>query len=430
MSNPTVAIPQERVSELQAAINKLNKRADKIGCPPISLELGQVFDKLVAPGQRTDYVPVTINGEAPRLNGWIFVATLEHDESGTLIRRLPVFDNEIDLSQYRKATPDNCDHCGYKRRRNDTYIVAHPLKGDRYFKDGFETKQVGSSCLKDFIGHENPEAIARHMQNVRDFIEDVQGGSYAGGRITPRYDLRTFMAVAHAEIEEHGYVTRKQAQDQLKLATSDAVRTRWHRFLNDEFERAQINSAYYQEADNTLQWVRGLEEDDLTNDYLWNLYTICKGESLAESQFGYAASAPAARANMERDHRPSDDGDRHKAEVTHYNETPTQPQKDYIYKLAQELETTVKIPATRIEASELINELKVRKERSKASEAQHQTGEEKASSKQLSYINGLMDKKVIPDKTRKEARAKIDAGLTRSAASKAIEWLQGFEEAS
>ena len=424
MSNPTVAIPQERVSELEAAIAKLNKRADKIGCAPISLEVGDPFEKQVSETQWHTFVPVRVNGEAPKLNGWVFVATLEHDENGTLIRRLPAFDSEVDLTQYRKSTPDNCDHCGYRRRRNDTYVVWNEETG--------ETKQVGSSCLKDFIGHENPEAIARHLQTIRDLIEDIQGGSYSGGRITPRYDLRTVLSVAVAEVADNGYVTRKAAWDDPDLiSTSEAVRTRWHRYRSSEGERAKITPQHMKAADAIIDWVRALEENDLTNDYLWNLFTVCKGESIEEGQFGIAASAVKAAQNAVKHGK---DGDRHQGQVTRTQDEPTDKQVEFIERLTEQLSDAqgypaegIQIPATRIEASDLINDLKVQVKA--AREAKKAPAEPPATKKQLSFINRLMDQKSIPTVQRQKARAKIDAGLTKSAASKCIEWLQEQEDA-
>jgi hypothetical protein len=73
---------------------------------------------------------VIVKGETPRVAGFEFLATLEHEEGGTIIRRMPRFGEDaekgdgIDLSAYREACP-RCDHCGLERHRKDTYLVRN-----------------------------------------------------------------------------------------------------------------------------------------------------------------------------------------------------------------------------------------------------------------------------------------------------------------
>jgi hypothetical protein len=296
---PTANVPSERIAELRDKIAKLNRKAEKLGCDPIVLRLGEPFTHELE-GKIVEDTPVFITGKAPQLNGWQFVATLEHDENGTLIRRIPTFTDEVDLTQYRTATPDNCDQCHARRRRNDTYIVAKYLevpqraaRGD--LLNSYETKQVGSTCLKDFTGHENPEAIARWMEAVRDLIEGVKGGSLDGGYLTPRYYLGDLMAEAAVEVRLNGYVSRRQAQEDYKTATADAVR---NSFFARQTPAAKTMEPVTDEdvarGDKAIEWVQSLEDKDLEQDYLYNLYTVCKSGTLTARQFGIAASAITA----------------------------------------------------------------------------------------------------------------------------------------
>lgn len=113
-----------------------------------------------------------------------------------------------------------------------------------------------------------------------------------------------------------------------------------------------------------------------------------------------------------------EEADRKKAEVTHPEEPATPKQKEYIYKLLGFLQKTVKMPPTRLEASVLINELKAEQDNSPAT------------SQQLSLINALMDTISIPIETRREARRRIDAGLTYVTAYHWIERLNNLSEGS
>lgn len=299
MSNePTAVIPTDNLPELQAKLDKLNKRAAKLGLEPITLRTGEksTQEHPYYKGTYYDAVEVFVEGNAPTLAGWQFVATLEHDENGTLIRRIPTFTEEIDLSQYRTASPDHCDQCGYRRRRNDTYVVAH---------ESGETKQVGSNCLKDFIGSENPQAIARFLQDVRDFIEGCgREGGFVGDRITPRYDLNDFMGTAAAVVRENGYVSRRQAEEQQRERTSDLVRSDYFNRLerksfNGEQYWTTVTDADIELAEKAIAWVQALTEKDLESDYLYNLFTVCKSGTLTARQFGIAASAITAYQRAE-----------------------------------------------------------------------------------------------------------------------------------
>src|ERR1035437_7642277 len=312
MSNeqtPTEEVPTERLAELRERLAKLNKTAEKLGCTPISLEVGEPFQRKGKDDYGNDtfaeFVSVFVTGEAPKLNGWSFVATLEHDENGTIIRRVPTFEAEVDLTRYRTATPDNCDHCGYKRRRNDTYIVTYVGEGRDDMEShvgGYDrpeigtTAQVGSSCLKDFTGHNSPEQIARFCSYLRDFIEDLRGGSYSEGTVTPRYSLEELMSDAIMVVRQHGYISRRKAEETGEIPTGETVKLNFHdRRKNRTHNGAPLfeipTSEDHDKAVKVIDYVQALTDEDLENDYLYNLFTVCKSGTLTDRQFGIAASA-------------------------------------------------------------------------------------------------------------------------------------------
>jgi hypothetical protein len=308
MSNePTAVIPVDNLSTLQDQLAKLNKRADKLGLEPVTLRTGEtvVKDHPYYPSQRYEAIEVFVEGNAPTLNGWQFVATLEHDENGTLVRRIPTFKDEIDLVQYRTASPDHCDQCGYRRRRNDTYVVAKKIANSLGFEKeylGYETKQVGSTCLKDFTGHENPQAIARYLEFVRDFIEGLGRGDFSEGHVTPRYDLLDLVTTAAAEVRCHGYVSRRKADEEGSTPTAMAVTNDFFlRLAGRTEELPEITDADADTAVAAIEWVGGLNEKALESDYLYNLFTVCKSGTLTARQFGIAASAITAYQRSEQD---------------------------------------------------------------------------------------------------------------------------------
>src|ERR1039458_5844050 len=68
-SEPTANVPSERVAELRDIVAKLNRKAEKLGCPVIVMTLGEPFTSTLDDGRLVEDTPVFIDGEAPTLNG-------------------------------------------------------------------------------------------------------------------------------------------------------------------------------------------------------------------------------------------------------------------------------------------------------------------------------------------------------------------------
>ena len=63
----------------------------------------------------------------------------------------------VELDGWRPEVSE-CDHCGTTRRRSATYLVEH--------EDG-SRKQVGSSCMADFLGASGHPRLAGSAQGSR-----------------------------------------------------------------------------------------------------------------------------------------------------------------------------------------------------------------------------------------------------------------------
>ena len=154
-------IREEKYDKLVEQFTKMVGRARKCKKPaPVFSVIHEADEKLVRSTGETDslgewimiekwvrYLYVTVEGERPAVDGWNFIATIDHTEAsadeagnvtGNLIKSVPGA-GEIPVS-YRSARPI-CDHCKSARRRNETYVVR---KGD-------VTQQIGKNCLADFL---------------------------------------------------------------------------------------------------------------------------------------------------------------------------------------------------------------------------------------------------------------------------------------
>jgi hypothetical protein len=148
-------IPERNLAHLRGEIDKLNRRALKLGVPVISLretgnrtpvEHKDPETKLVV--SVSYIVEIELIGATPKFGGWTLAATLEHTPEGNIIRKVPSV--VIDLMPFKDCKP-NCDHCKFIRNRKDTYLVLH---------DTGRVKQVGHDCIADFLGHKNPQQLA------------------------------------------------------------------------------------------------------------------------------------------------------------------------------------------------------------------------------------------------------------------------------
>lgn len=247
---PVYAVTETRFDGLVERVGKLAKRAQKLGLAAPYLEavdrffvpqlrrvnveqsvtIGRADPRIVkwvsdevaviTTDERVPMVRFRLVGQAPKLAGWSFVATLEHlGEGATLLCAVP--GHEVP-SRFRQAEP-HCEHCQTVRRRAQTFVLVH--------EDGRD-KQVGRQCLKDFLGHQDPNKAAAYAEElgtlgelfdaaVAGSDEDSWGG---GGGGAPRaWDLAEYVAYCAASIRVHGWVSRGEARERCVVSTADSA---------------------------------------------------------------------------------------------------------------------------------------------------------------------------------------------------------------
>jgi hypothetical protein len=315
-------IPDLNLWKLEEAIEKINKRADKLDFPRTFLapidhftrkEALTIEDEFAGRKSVVHYTVVLIDGEQLKLEGgWVFAGTLEHTEEGNILRAVP---GQTIPDRFRQVAP-NCDHCNLDRKRNDTYIVIN---------EAGEYLQVGKTCLKDYVGHRSPARIASFFSWLADIkisLSDPDDEYFHGGAQIWTWDLEKFLAFAAASIRLFGWTPRSKAHD-YNLATADLAAD-WYRDAHsitradepgavggsinnrvpdtqgrDQYTRAgeliETTPADFELAGQTLEWVRALpEEETIRSDYLWNLRLACLEDELVQRHVGLVASAITA----------------------------------------------------------------------------------------------------------------------------------------
>lgn len=291
-------IPDVNMAALAEKLEKLNRRAVKLGLAPIESHVLGVEIRL----ERVTFVDpetgllretgrttkrriysVQLIGDALKLPGWHFLGTLEHTPAGNVLRAVP--GREIPES-YRTGGAD-CDHCHKARRRKDTYVIQ---------SESGEVRQIGHSCIRDFLGHVSPEQMGWMATIVRD-LEAL--GSEGGSGSRPVIYTTDFLEVCAALTLERGFVSRAavQAAPESGLRTTSSLA---RQILFPDPEQVRKGTAPTVEdtpeslelARASLEWAKSLVAT--RSDYEHNLRIISSKETLEDRDLGLLASLPAA----------------------------------------------------------------------------------------------------------------------------------------
>ncbi len=265
----TYRIPLQNMQELQDKLAKLNRKASRLNCKPIELAIIATETEPAEDNEINVYNIVTVTGQAPKVNGWQFVGTLELTEHGNMIRNIP--NHEIPIEY--QTMPITCDHCNVNRYRKKSYLLVN--EQGNYM-------QVGSTCLRDFTGHAEPHALALQAEWLAEVEEEMQQmQSMCGFTQSPYYDLADYLAIVAQVIEEKGWMGAMQAREWDRISTAEFA---WEKMLN---KTARPNSEHKALAETAIAWARNM---DAIGSYLHNLKTIANNGYLSNRDKGFGAS--------------------------------------------------------------------------------------------------------------------------------------------
>ena len=332
-------VPTYRLDTLRERLDKLIKRCADKGLTGFAYSVGEVYIEKVFAGYHDDeghpvfheieHADVTLYGERPTLGDWTVLAQIEHTEAGNIVRTINSEAGE--LERFRECDPLNCDHCGYRRHRKNSYVIRSA--------DGDE-KQVGSTCLTDFTGHDVASIVA--FYGTIDILQsasalDPNDPFYWSAGAPKGVPRKMFLAICAQIIEEDGgYVSRSKAYDQ--APTADLAWDRWvmirdgKKLPNGERPRLP-EDRHRDKAEAALQWASEVEP---TNDYLHNLSVISKLECWEHKHLGYAASIFGAKQRAEE------------REVQRKQREKQAKQSDYFGEQGERLELDVTVETTKL----------------------------------------------------------------------------------
>ena len=273
----TFKVPTSRLPFVQERIAKLNKRAAKNNLLPLTLTVTgtelvrQHPDPLIPEyGVDVEYTVFDVEGETPTIEGWQFIAKIDHSEGVNIVLNVPGLGVKVPKNIVER-TPF-CDHCKTRRVKKTTYVIA---------KDS-EFMQVGHSCLKDFFDRPVDAQVASlsFWEDLKE-LEDQESMKFSS--VDFKYSVDMVLAVAAASIRQFGF--RKSNED---AATKEDVYN-W-------FTSRQPNpllkptDADIELAKQVKEWMLAIDEAT-ESDYLSNLRKLATLKDVGSRYFGFLAAA-------------------------------------------------------------------------------------------------------------------------------------------
>jgi hypothetical protein len=285
----SVLINEESYQATLAKVEKINARAEKRGftglielvAKPVTIEVIDEFGF-----ERTEFwIEAELTGEPPCYNGWTFLATLDWDQHAGLIVRSAPGAPTVDRAP---LTENTCAHCGTLRNRNETYLVRNIETGEQV--------QVGSSCIKDFLGWAG-SIVFLDLEAVSNELGFFGAGSGLPDFVGTQYA----MAVAWALIKLNGYKPSR-SYGATKEAVMDVL---WPpRSMSNErrAELARIRDLANEAMERAGECIAWILSEDFggQSDYVRNLKAIAGARSVSMRNIGLLASAPQAWAKSQQ----------------------------------------------------------------------------------------------------------------------------------
>lgn len=127
-------LPANYFGVIEEQCDIINSTANSNSKVELIISNREVIDKV-------EYITFVLRGSLV-VSDWVVIAHLEFTSKGVLV--LPFVNVDKDILKSWYTIKPYCDHCGYNRNRNHTYMVMN--------KKTKEIHQVGQGCLNEYIG--------------------------------------------------------------------------------------------------------------------------------------------------------------------------------------------------------------------------------------------------------------------------------------
>ncbi|MND12109.1 hypothetical protein D3C87_587490 [compost metagenome] len=307
-------IPLTRIEAFKKAFVSLAKKSVKLGvvAPKLTVSDEKKFFKIPHENRIYDSnaivfteVPIEkvkchVEGDIPVLNGWKPIAKIDHqlvDPSGKHVNLVSIMrgndsDSKVEEMGERldalMACKPNCDHCKQQRVRNQTFLL--------YNEETKEEKQVGSTCVDDFLG----EKSIGKMINLFDInyllstdYDSELRDDYSSGRRTNEFiPAELLVAIADSITRKYGFVSMPNSTP-TNPSTASLIK---HEFRKPGADSLKIMSDFVNNKENIFissakeicAWISSKKPE---NSYLISSLSLAKREFIDLSEFFQVAIA-------------------------------------------------------------------------------------------------------------------------------------------
>lgn len=268
-------------NRLKDDIAKLNRKAEKYGYPQATIQ--HISTELaIDPDDQSEYQLHTLDvcgNFSVVIEGWTFAAIIDtYSASQTIVNIVPGFDKPIP-DRYRQTTVYLCEHCKIQRLRKDVYLIYNESE-DRFM-------QIGSSCLRDYLGHYTAEQLAKGAELIGQYESIKDRDYYEVSHDCRYYDLDLYLAcVVQSMRESKGYIKK----DQGFTPTSQNAFCKMSEIMKSSRRELWPKHQEFTTAKEVLEWAKEYFKN-ARSDYEMNMRAVFQSDRVTPKLLGYAASA-------------------------------------------------------------------------------------------------------------------------------------------
>lgn len=311
--NATVLVPASLREKFNKSLEKLNAKAEQFGLAPVSILSERVIPYIQRSvntdrGIRYEVVPQPAGESLPsdaigqiqmlelqlaypiiKLGGWHVVAQREAVDAGCLVYVSSTDPDDRQQAHRRRQDTMHCEHCELKRDRKLVYLLKELASG--------EYRQVGSTCLIDFTGHDPARALflaqlSRLEEDASALLDDPDAKMCSSMR------TRSYLAQVMFHCDRYGFTSAGAAREHGGIPTYRAALE-----LPEALQRNPLYAAEYlaagpsldAEIEGMITWYAAKVASNAgqADDFDSNALVLLKGETLRADPLQLATVAGA-----------------------------------------------------------------------------------------------------------------------------------------
>lgn len=219
---------------------------------------------------------LTVTGTPLSYGGWTFLAKIERVGESFITSTSPWLGEDIDRDLVK---PGECEHCGYDRQRNLTFLVRH--------EDG-RVLNVGSTCMKDFLGVD----FSVSWIDLEDMVDRLLSGTYRERTWTFDHILR----IAIAATNVLGFKRSNEPG-----STREVIMSTLYMTTAADREMAATLGKFGVTDEQVAEVTEWLTAQSDSSNYIANLQVLAEGNEVKMNHLGLVASLPNSFYNSKRE---------------------------------------------------------------------------------------------------------------------------------